>query len=75
VRINEDTFSVQVRLQDERFAMFSKSELKSCDDLGVSLMPAYGGLAPADLDDLLAYLSTLRGARADGSVNHVEGVH
>jgi cytochrome c oxidase cbb3-type subunit 3 len=60
IRVNEDTFSLQIRLQDETFALYRKSELTKVVDETRSLMPSYKGLPAADLQDLLAYLDTLR---------------
>lgn len=63
VRINEDTFSIQLRLPDQRFQSYSKDSLREVKYLSDSLMPPY---RPKDeeLQNLLAYLSTLRDAPA-----------
>jgi len=65
VRINEDPFTIQVRDTANRFHSFRKSELKELDkQLGKSLMPSFRGrLTDAESEDLVAYLSSLRGAR------------
>jgi cytochrome c oxidase cbb3-type subunit 3 len=62
VRVNEDTFSIQVRDLEGRLHSFFKSELASLDkQWGVSPMPAYGEvLTKEELDDLVAYLASLR---------------
>lgn len=65
VRLNEDVFSIQVRDQTGRMHSFRKSETKAIQkEEGVSLMPSYATrITGADLDDLVAYLSTLGGTR------------
>lgn len=63
VRINEDTFSIQLRLPDQRFRSFSKDSLGEVKYLSNSLMPPYR-LKDEELQNLLAYLSTLREAPA-----------
>jgi cytochrome c oxidase cbb3-type subunit 3 len=62
VRVNEDTFSVQVRDLSGRIHSFFKSELAELDkQWGVSPMPAYGEMFSKDeLDDLVAFLASLR---------------
>jgi cytochrome c oxidase cbb3-type subunit 3 len=66
VPMNEDTFTVQVMDTTEQVHSFVKKSLKSFRHEERSLMPAYGvnRLSAADLDDLLAYLQTLRAATA-----------
>jgi len=66
VPLNEDTFTVQVMDTSERVHSFDKKDLKSFRHENRSLMPAYDTrrLSDADLDDLLAYLQTLRAASA-----------
>ena len=61
-RINEDTFSVQLRDVSQRFHMFQKDQLREVKDADKSLMPAYGAFSKTDLENLLAYLNSLRGA-------------
>jgi putative heme-binding domain-containing protein len=65
VRVNEDTFSIQVRDVSGRIHSLWKSELRDLrKNLAKSPMPAYGSaLTSAELDDLVAYLSALREAR------------
>lgn len=64
VRVNEDSFTIQVRDSGNRFHSFRKADVKQLDKLtGQSLMPSVKGrLADSELTDLLAYLSSLRGA-------------
>jgi cytochrome c oxidase cbb3-type subunit 3 len=62
-RVNEDAFSIQLRDADGRLHTFRKSDLARVDKhFDRSLMPAYR-LADAELGDLVAYLSSLRGAQ------------
>jgi cytochrome c oxidase cbb3-type subunit III len=62
VRVNEDTFTVQLRDMGQQFRMYDKSELKAVKPLGrQSLMPTYAALPKDTLEDLLAYLYSLRG--------------
>jgi cytochrome c oxidase cbb3-type subunit 3 len=65
VRINEDPFTIQVRDPSNQFHSFRKSELKSVDkEFGKSLMPGFRGrVTDVELDDLVAYLATLRGVK------------
>lgn len=62
VPLNEDTFTVQLMDSGERIHSLEKKSLKSLKHEDRSLMPAYGAnrLSNSDLDDLLAYLQTLR---------------
>ena len=62
VPMNEDTFTVQVMDTSERVHSFEKKALKSFRHERRSLMPVYDAnrLSDADLDDVLAYLQTLR---------------
>src|SRR5579864_332661 len=61
IRINEDTFSVQLRDASQNFRMFQKEEVKQVTHETKSLMPAYSSLDKDDLQNLLAYLDSLRG--------------
>jgi putative heme-binding domain-containing protein len=62
IRINEDTFSVQLRDMNQKFRMFRKDQLNSVKEMDRSLMPPYTKLSASDLQNLIAYLNTLRGA-------------
>jgi cytochrome c oxidase cbb3-type subunit III len=76
VRVNEDTFSVQIRKPDQAFALFDKSQAKEVIHESKSMMPAYTHLSATDLQNLLAYLSTLRGEQASGAdANKAQGIH
>jgi putative heme-binding domain-containing protein len=61
IRVNEDAFTVQLRDASQQFVMFDKSELKTVTHETKSLMPSYSILPTQDLEDLLAYLSSLHG--------------
>jgi cytochrome c oxidase cbb3-type subunit III len=64
-RINEDTFTIQVRDSNDQLQSFRKSDLSQIEkEFGKSLMPAYKDrLSSGDVGDLVAYLSGLEGAR------------
>jgi putative heme-binding domain-containing protein len=59
----EDAFSVQIVTVDGELEAFAKRELADLERSARSLMPAYdeNRLSDAELEDLLAYLGTLRG--------------
>ena len=63
LRLNEDTFTIQVRGLDGRNYSFIKQDLKELQkDPGKTPMPSFrGALSPAEIDDLVAYLVSLRG--------------
>ena len=65
IRLNEDVFWIQIRDAGGTVHSLQKSELSRLDrELEASLMPSYESrLSPAQLDDLVAYLATLRGAK------------
>jgi len=73
VPMNEDTFTVQLMDSSEHVHSLEKKTLKSLTHDDRSLMPAYDErrLSNTDLDDLLAYLQSLRSAtpspKKDGS--------
>jgi cytochrome c oxidase cbb3-type subunit 3 len=61
VRINEDTFSIQLRDSSDRVHSFFKSDLSELDkDWGKSPMPSYRDVfSRAELDDIVAFLVSL----------------
>lgn len=63
-RVNEDVFWVHVRDADGRLHTFEKKHLTALErELEGTLMPSYKSLSASELDDLVAYLASLRGAR------------
>ena len=65
VRVNEDSFTIQVRDANGKFYSFRKGEVTNVDkQFGRSMMPSYKDrLNAADTDDLVAYLFSLGGAK------------
>lgn len=62
IRLNEDSFSIQLKDQRVDFHSFRKSELRELKKLrGETPMPAYASLATAELDDLINFLASQRG--------------
>jgi putative heme-binding domain-containing protein len=64
IRVNEDLFTIQVRDAAGKFYSLQKSDLQTLDkQIGKTLMPSFAArLTPAELNDLVAYLASLRGA-------------
>lgn len=61
LRMGEDTFSMRIMDEDENLWSFSKSSVQSYERITTSTMPAVGGaFTDSELDDLVAYLYTLR---------------
>jgi hypothetical protein len=61
VRINEDTFTIQLRDSNNRLYSLQKSDLEELRKLDVSVMPAYEKtLSPSDIDHLVSYLASLK---------------
>lgn len=63
IRVNEDTFTIQIKDASGKFLSFRKADLKELRKLrGKSPMPSYqGSLTPEELMNLTAYLASLRG--------------
>lgn len=75
VRANEDTFTVQLRLPSQAYQSFIKDEVREVIPQAKSLMPAYKSMPRKDLEDLVAYLSGLRGDVLKGAkTNAAEGI-
>lgn len=75
VRVNRDTFSVQVRTPDQKLLSFLLGkDAKEVDEPKTSVMPPYK-LSKTDLDDLVAYLTTLRSEPGQGQAKKAEGIH
>jgi cytochrome c oxidase cbb3-type subunit 3 len=63
LRVNEDSFTIQVRDAGNQLYSFRKADLKQLEkQIGRSLMPEYK-LAGVEIGDLVAYLSSLGGAK------------
>lgn len=65
LRINEDSFTIQVRDAGNQLYSFRKADVRELDkQFGKSLMPEYKGrVSDPELGDLVAYLSSLGGAK------------
>ncbi len=64
VRVSEDAFWVHVRDTDGRLHALRVADLTELQrEAGASLMPSYNTLPASDLNDLVAYLASLRGQR------------
>jgi putative heme-binding domain-containing protein len=65
VRLNEDVFTIQIREATGRLHSVRKSDAAAVrKEAGTSVMSGYADrLGPGEIDDLVAYLSTLGGAR------------
>lgn len=65
LRVNEDSFTIQLRDAGGQLHSFRKTDLQTLDkQVGQSLMPSYKSkIAGPALDDLVAYLSRLGGAK------------
>jgi hypothetical protein len=63
LRVNEDSFTLQLRDAENRLHSFDKSELiETKRELEASVMPGYAKtLSGGEIDDLVSYLSGLRG--------------
>jgi hypothetical protein len=63
LRVNEDSFTIQLRDADHRLHTFDKRDLAETKrEPEASVMPAYAKtLSASEIDDLVAYLSGLRG--------------
>ena len=63
-RLNEDTYSVQIIDSEEHLMSLQKSDLKEYTVLKTSTMPSFKTtLSPMEMDDVVTYLRTLKGAR------------
>ncbi len=64
MRINEDTFTIQLRDADNQLRSFKKSDLGELErELNRGVMPSYRDkLTQAQLEDLVAFLSDRRGS-------------
>jgi len=63
-RLNEDTYTVQLIDTAEHLVSLTKADLREYTLLKTSTMPPYKDeLTPAELDDVVAYLRSLKGLR------------
>lgn len=60
LRMNEDTFTIRIMDADENLWSFVKSDVRSFERIKTSTMPAVEGLTAGEVDDLVAYLFSLR---------------
>lgn len=64
IRLNEDDFSIQLRDMNGNLRAFLKDNIREIRRDNPSLMPAFGpALSKKEIEDLLAYLSSLRGTQ------------
>ncbi|MGP0075062.1 MAG: c-type cytochrome [Bryobacteraceae bacterium] len=65
VRVNEDSFTIQIKDASSQLYSFQKADLQTLDkEIGKSLMPNYSGKASdSELNDLVAYLWSLGGPK------------
>jgi hypothetical protein len=65
IRVNEDSFTIQVRDADGKYYSFRKGDVQNIDkQMGRSLMSSYRDkLSGPQLEDLVAYLVSLGGAK------------
>ena len=65
IRLNEDVFWIQIRDAGGNVHVLQKAEMSKVErQLDASLMPSYAlRISGADLDDLIAYLTSLRGVK------------
>lgn len=64
IRVNEDSFTIVLRDVGGHFYSFDKTQLKKIEPQpGKTVMPSYGNLSETDMDNLVAYLSSLKGAQ------------
>jgi putative heme-binding domain-containing protein len=64
IRLNEDDISIQLRDEKDNLRSFLKDDVRDIRRDKPSLMPAYGSiLSKKEIEDVVAYLSSLRGAQ------------
>jgi cytochrome c oxidase cbb3-type subunit III len=64
VHLNEDEYSVHLREVNGTLRSFMKSDIKEVTLPRTSLMPPFAALSKSDLEDLVAYLNSLRGEQS-----------
>jgi cytochrome c oxidase cbb3-type subunit 3 len=64
IRVIEDTYTIVLRDVGGHFYSFDKPKLKTIEpEPGKTVMPNYDKLSATDMDNLVAYLSSLKGAQ------------
>src|ERR1700683_4033235 len=64
IRVTEDTYTIVLRDVGGHFYSFDRTKLKTIEpEPGKTVMPSYGNLSTTDMDNLVAYLSSLKGAQ------------
>jgi hypothetical protein len=64
IRLNEDDVSIQVRDRNANLRSLLKADIREIRRNQPSLMPEYGSkLAKKEIEDVVAYLNSLRGAQ------------
>jgi cytochrome c oxidase cbb3-type subunit 3 len=64
IRLNEDDVSIQLRDRSDNLRSFLKADIREIRHDKASLMPSYSStLNRAELEDVVAYLNSLRGAQ------------
>jgi putative heme-binding domain-containing protein len=62
MRVNEDTFTIQLRDTNNRLYSLQKSDLEALHKLDGSVMPTYEKmLSHSDIDNVVSYLASLKG--------------
>jgi putative heme-binding domain-containing protein len=64
IKVAEDTYTIVLRDVGGHFYSYDKKDLKTVEpEPGKTVMPSYGNLSATDMDNLVAYLSSLKGAQ------------
>jgi putative heme-binding domain-containing protein len=74
IHLNEDEYSIHLRDLAGNLRSFMKSELKGMTLPRQSLMPAYPALSATDLENLVAYLASLKPVRVAPARQQAEAV-
>jgi putative heme-binding domain-containing protein len=63
IRVNRDDLSIQIRDRNDNFRTFLMENVQELRFDKPSMMPSYAAMNQKDLDDLVAYLNSLKGAQ------------
>jgi hypothetical protein len=63
IRLNRDDLSIQLRDNRDNFRTFMMENVQEVRYDKPSLMPAYASMNPKNLEDVVAYLHSLKGAQ------------